>query len=419
MTQKPSEVVVTGLGAISSAGPAVADLWDAAEEGRASIQALQFNSGSGEPACGGRVVAPIEEPDVRARQRLDRSGLLLLAALRQAWRDADLETRPPSDVARVGIIVGSSLYNLSGVLDEHAAWLQGIDPRPSDLVRCSAGAAASFAAWSLGIGGSVQTLCGGSVTSACALGEGRLKIAAGWLDICIVGGSEAPIHPIVYRVFEKAGVLARRGPATFRPFDGGRTGTLLGEAGAAIVLESERHAIERGVSPRASLLGYGASRDASFSWTGPDPDGGGLFRAARCALDSAALTPDDVDYVQLHGTGTRANDAAEGRAMARLFGVERARRVAASATKPITGHCLGASGAIETVTAIGALTREFVPPTLNYEAFDPTEVEIGVCPHPRRARVGCALVNTVGFGGQNAVLVLGRSRAAAPFSRLT
>jgi 3-oxoacyl-[acyl-carrier-protein] synthase II len=403
------EVVVAGVGVVSSAGPTAGDLWNAVEAGRSCTRALGFER-EGEPSIyGGRAELGVEDLDERARKRLDRSGLMLLAALRRAWRDAGLDHRPPADPERVGIVTGSSLNALSGMFEEHDAWLRhGTEPRPSELIRCSAGAAASFAAWSLGIAGPILSLSGSSVTTACALGEAWSKIAAGWLDVCLVAGAEAPLHPFICRTFQRAGLLAHGGPEAFRPFDRQRCGTQLGEAGAAIILESREHAERRGAAACVDLLGFGTAHDPSFSWTSPDPDGQGLLRAARRALGSAQLTPPEIDYVQLHGTGTRANDAAEARAMGHLFGIEEVGRLPAAATKPITGHCLGASGVLETVTAIGAITRGFIPPTLNYAEPDANAVAVGVSAELRRKPIASALVNTVGFGGQNAVLVLGR-----------
>jgi 3-oxoacyl-[acyl-carrier-protein] synthase II len=406
VTGQSRRVAVTGVGVVSSAGPTVEDLWTAAETGRAGTRPLAFEH-PGEPSIhGGRAELGVEE-DPRARRRLDRAGLLLLAAVRQAWRDAGLDQRPAEDPERIGIVTGSSLNALSSILDEHDAWSsRGTEPRPSELIRGSAGAAASFAAQSLGIGGSILSLTGGSVTTACALGEAWLKIAAGSLDVCLVGGAEAPLHPTVCRVFERAGILARGGAEAFRPFDRHRRGTQLGEAGAAVILESGEHAERRAARAYVDLAGFGTAQDPSFSWTGPDPDGQGLFRAAQLALQSARIAPRQIDYVQLHGTGTHANDAAEARAMGRLFGFDDVRRHPAAATKPITGHCLGASGVVETVTAIGALTRGFVPPTLNYAEPGANEVAVGVSAELRRKPLANALINTVGFGGQNAVLVL-------------
>jgi 3-oxoacyl-(acyl-carrier-protein) synthase len=403
----PSAVWVTGLGAVSAAGLGAVSLGDLLLEGRTGVRRIPrlacMPAGEGE--------TPPRHP---AGRHLDRSARFFLHAAEEAWRDAGLgEAR--LDLTRCAVLEGSSLGPLADLLDDHSAQLgsSGQDrPHPSRVVRYMTGAGGAAFAQLHQVRGPVFHLSAGSVSAACAIAEGVAKLVSGQMDIVVAGGAECPLHPEVLASFKAAGILgsSEPGDAPCRPFDRRRMGTVLGEGGGVLILESSSHARRRGVVvPRAVVGGVGMSCE-SYSMTSPDPAGAGVARAARDALGSRST--DEVAWIKVHGTGTRLNDAAECRGLANLFGKQLA-EVPLTSFKPSLGHCLGASAAVEAVGVIMALERGLVPPSLDSEETD-TELPLHrVARTTEPALGGTALLLAESFGGRCAALVLDRPSAVA------
>lgn len=253
------------------------------------------------------------------------------------------------------------------------------------------------------IRGPVYHLSAGSVSAACAIGEGFEKVRSGQMDVVIAGGAECPLHPEVLGSFEAAGIMGSRNPADIpcRPFDRRRSGTVFGEGAGVLILESPGHARRRGALPWAVMTGFGM-RCESHSMTSPDPTGAGVVAAARAAMGDT--TPGEIGWVKTHGTGTRLNDAAECRGLAGVFG-SMLPRVPLTSFKPALGHCLGASAAVEAVGAIRALHCGVVPPTLGTEELDPELPPHRLALGPCWPRTDTVLLLAESFGGRCAALV--------------
>ena len=399
-------VWVTGIGAVSAAGLGAAALGDLLVEGRTGVRPI--------PQLGCMPAGLAETPPRHpAGRHLDRSARFFLHAAEEAWRDAGLEDGR-LDSTRCAVLEGSSMGPLADLLTEHAAHLAPSRhhlAHPARLVRYMSGAGGAAFAQLHRVRGPVFHLSAGSVSAACAIGEAVAKIASGQMDVIVAGGAECPLHPDVLASFGAAGILGSSDPgdAPCRPFDRRRTGTVLGEGGGALILESPAHARRRGAGPRAVVAGFGMSCE-SYSMTSPDPSGAGVAAAARHALGSLATS--DVGWIKAHGTGTRLNDAAECRGLASLFG-ELLPGVQLTSLKPALGHCLGASAAVEAVGAIMALERGVVPPTLGSEEADPELPPHQVARSTHPAQNGVALLLAESFGGRCAALVLQRPPALA------
>jgi 3-oxoacyl-(acyl-carrier-protein) synthase len=386
------DVWITGVGAVTGAGLGAAALDDLLVTGRSAVKA---GGGPDEPAA--RSPTPPRTP---ATRRLDRSGLLFFTAGAEAWADAGLRAGTWRR-DRAIVIEGSSVGPMGEMLEAVGGprW-----PSPAGLIRFMIGAGGATLAQTLGIEGGALHLSAASVSAACAIGEGYLKIAAGLADLALVGGSECPLHPAIIAGFRAAGVLApadRRLPAC-RPFDTERCGTVLGEGSGALVLEAPEHAIRRGAGPRAVLGGYGLSGE-SFGMTSPDPSGRGVRRAAGQAL--GGLSADRLGWIKTHGTGTELNDAAECRGLAALLG-DAIRRVPLTSLKPALGHCLGASTAVETVAVVLAMQHGLIPPTLGTTSVDPALPPCYIALQRAEPAAPHVLVLAESFGGRCAALLL-------------
>ncbi len=400
-------VWVTGLGAVTGAGVGAAPLLDTLRAGRSCVRPL--------PELDGLPAAPAPDPprDRRARH-LERSAALFLAAAQEAWRDAGLgdDGAAISDAARCGVIEGSSLGPLADALETLRARLATGDGalRPSGLLRFMTGAGGAALAHCHRLRGPVLHVSAGSVSAACAIGEAFQKIAAGLADLVVAGGAECPLQRDVIEHFRLVGILATpsHGEAACRPFDPRRTGTVLGEGAGALVLEDAKHAARRGARPRAVITGFGLTCEA-FSMVSPEPGGAGVTESVRAAL--GARSPDSIGWIKTHGTGTKLNDAAEVRGIARVFGMGLT-DVPLTSLKPALGHSLGASGAVEAVAGLLALENGFVPPTLGTECADPElpPCRIALSAEPSNARA--ALFLSESFGGRCAALAVRRAATA-------
>ncbi|MEO8635631.1 MAG: beta-ketoacyl-[acyl-carrier-protein] synthase family protein [Gemmatimonadales bacterium] len=392
------EVWVTGIGAVSAAGLGASALGGLLSRAASGVRRLGDLGGL--PAA--RTPTPAGG---KLGKRLDRSALMMFAAGEEAWRDAALD-EAGLDPRRCAIIEGSSLGPLAAILTEQADRLGGArhPAHPaSRIVRFMTGAGGAALAQAHGLRGPVFHLSAGSVSAACAIGEGFQRVAAGLADVVIAGGAECPLHPDILDSFAAAGLLAppHEEGSDCRPFDARRNGTVLGEGAGALILESADHARRRGALPRALLSGFGLSCEA-YSMTAPEPAGGGIVDAVTQALDG---TNGEIGWIKAHGTGTRVNDAAECRGLATLFGPDLP-GMPITSLKPALGHALGASGAVEMVGAILALEGGFIPATFGTAEIDRELPCCTVVTSPQSSAARRILVLAESFGGRCAALVL-------------
>jgi 3-oxoacyl-[acyl-carrier-protein] synthase II len=405
-------VVVTGLGAITPIGGDAQETWRAAVAGESGVDFIQSFDASGFPV---RIAAEVKDFDPasvappKEARRMDRNVLLALGAAQEAWRDAGVSGVDPS---RVGIVVGSAIGGLPGIVEQQEVLRERGPDRvspffiPSVLVDSASGQIAI----SLGLRGPNYAPVSACATGSHAIGEAAETIRRGAADVVLAGGTESCIHPLIL-----AGFCAMRGlvaeeeePArASRPFDATRAGFVMGEGACILVLEEREAALARGATVYAEVLGYGASNDAHHM-AQPDPDSVGVAEMMRSALERAEVEPERVGYVNAHGTSTPLGDLAETQAIKQVFG-DHAYRLAVSSTKSVTGHCFGAAGAIEAMMCALALHHRVLPPTINYRNPDP-ECDLDYVPNEaREADVDVALSNAMGLGGHNGCVLLGRA----------
>lgn len=410
-----NRVVVTGLGLVTPVGLGVEETWQALLNGTsgaapitqfdAADQAVRF-------ACEVKGFDPQDYMDRKEARRADRFLQLAMAAASQAVEQAGLDELLeglPSE--RVGVIVGSGIGGLATLEDQHSKMLARGPGRvsPFFIPMFIADMAAGMISMRYGARGPNYATVSACASSAHAVGAAYRSIRRGEADAMITGGSEATVTPLCIAGFASMKALSERNdsPETAsRPFDLTRDGFVLGEGAGMLVLEQLEHAVARGARILGELSGFGQSADAHHM-TQPAPDGEGAQIAMREALRDAELRPADIGYINAHGTSTPANDATETAAIKAVFG-EQASRVVVGSTKSMTGHTLGAAGAIETSVALLACQRGVIPPTINYEVPDP-ECDLDYAVQGPVVRdVQVALSNSFGFGGHNVSLVTRR-----------
>jgi 3-oxoacyl-[acyl-carrier-protein] synthase II len=346
-----------------------------------------------------------------AERRLDRTTQLAIAAAGVAFADAGLAGGPAgADAERAGVVVGTSRGAAERLEHWHGRFLElgeeGVGPHASP--HTTAANLSGAVARRFGLKGPALSVSAACASAAQAIGLAFDLIRSGRADVMLAGGTEACLTPFAMAMFAKAGILSRRvdaPAAACRPFDRDRDGIVVGEGAGMLVLESAEHARRRGAAVHAQLLGFGSTCDA-LSLTSVPEDGAGLGRAAALALQDAGVRPEDVDYVNAHGTGTRAGDRAETAAIRAALG-EHARRVPVSSTKSMTGHLLGAAAGIEAIACALALKAGVIPPTINLDHADP-DCDLDYVPRQaRERRLRTVISLSTGFGGTNACLVFG------------
>jgi 3-oxoacyl-[acyl-carrier-protein] synthase II len=406
-------VVVTGLGAVTPLGNDVESTWEGLVAGRSGAgEITQFDSSDYAVhfACEVKGFDPTEYIDRKKARRMDRFAHLIVAAARQAEADAGLEIASEAD--RIGAGVATGIGGLRAFQDCYDELLQRGPDRvnPFSIPEIIPNMGAAWVSMQLGTKGPLSSQCTACAASNMAIGDGLDAIRLGRADVMLCGGTEAPITEVGIAGFSAMRALSRRNDAPekgSRPFDAGRDGFVMGEAGAVVVLEELEHARARGAKIYAELLGYGLSSDAQHI-TEPDPSGENPARAMTMALGDAGVDPGEVDYINAHGTSTPLGDAAETRVIKLALGEENARNTPVSSTKGATGHCLGAAGAVEATFSILSVHHGVLPPTINYEDPDP-ECDLDYIPNEsREADVRVALSNSFGFGGHNATIVFRR-----------
>jgi 3-oxoacyl-[acyl-carrier-protein] synthase II len=402
-------VVVTGLGAVAPVGLSATECWSAALAARSGIARVQaFDPAPFAAQIAGEVKGfePGRYLSGQEVRRVDRFVQLGVAAAVQAVDDAGLGTAV--DHARVGVYFGSGIGGLGTIEANHRTLLDSGPRRvspffiPGTIVNMTAG----LISMRFGFTGPNLAVATACTTGAHSIGESAALIARGAADVMVAGGSEAAITPLAFAGFCAARAMSTRNDdptRASRPWDRGRDGFVLGEGGAALVLESLQSAERRGARIYAEVVGCGMSADA-YHMTQPPEDGRGAFAAMRAALAAADVTPDRLDYINAHATSTEAGDTAEARAIERLLGAAAA-RVAVSSTKGVTGHLLGAAGALEAVFTVLAIHQSRVPPTANLEQPEPGLLLDLVPGTARERRIRYALSNSFGFGGTNAALL--------------
>ncbi len=406
-------VVITGLGALTPLGNDVATSWQnlvAGKSGAGPITRFDSSGFSVTFACEVKGFEPTEWIERKQARRMDRFAHLVVAAARQAEADAGLDVAMEPD--RIGASVATGIGGLKAFQDCYDELLERGPGRvnPFSIPEIIPNMGAAWVSMELGTKGPLSSQCTACAASNMAIGDGLDAIRLGRADVMLCGGTEAPITSIGIAGFGAMRALSRRNgdpQRASRPFDADRDGFVMGEAGAILVLEELEHAKARGAKIYAEVLGYGVSSDATHI-TEPDPSGLNPARAMQMALNDASIRPEDVGYINAHGTSTPLGDASETRVIKIALGEDVARKVPISSTKGATGHCLGASGAVEAIFSTLAVHRGVVPPTINYETPDP-ECDLDYIPNEaREADVRVAVSNSFGFGGHNASIVLRR-----------
>jgi 3-oxoacyl-[acyl-carrier-protein] synthase II len=405
--------VITGIGAVSPFGTGADALWGGIRAGRCGIRAISRFDASGYPC---RIAAEVQDFDPerwlprKEARRMDRFAQFAVACAEMAGADAGLAWAD-LDPERTGSIMGTGIGGMETLIDQLVVLQQRGPDRVSPffipmMIANMASAQVSIRTGARGPNITTVTACS---SAANAIGEAYRAIQRGDIDVAVTGGAEAAVLPLAV-----AGFCAMRAMSTrnddperaSRPFDSGRDGFVLGEGGGALILEELECARRRGARIRAELLGYGATSDA-YDVVRPAPGGRGQIRAMQRAVEEAGLRPDEVDYVNAHATSTPIGDREEVEAIKAVFG-DHARRLAVSSTKSMTGHLLGAAGAVELIVSVLALQEGLLPPTINQEEPDPA-CDLDVVPNEARAAdVRVALSNSFGFGGHNVSLLVRR-----------
>jgi 3-oxoacyl-[acyl-carrier-protein] synthase II len=408
-------VVITGLGALTPLGNDAEASWKeliAGRSGAGPITAFDAESYPTTFACELKGFEPTSWLDRKQARRMDRFTQMVVAAARQAIEDAGLSIEAEPD--RVGVAIATGMGGLKAYQDCCDTLIERGPARvsPFSVAAIMPNSGAASVSMELGTKGPLSSQCTACAAGNMAIGEGADAIRLGRAEVMLCGGSEAAITRVGVAGFGAMRALSRRNDEpqrASRPFDADRDGFVMGEAAALVVLEELEHATRRGAKIYAEFLGYGVSSDAQHI-TEPDPTGKSPARAMRMAFADAGIDAEQIDYINAHGTSTPLGDASETRVIKHALGEDLARGIPISSTKGATGHCLGASGAVEAIFCTLAIRDRILPPTINYETADP-DCDLDYVPNEARAAdVKVAVSNSFGFGGHNATIVLRRVR---------
>jgi 3-oxoacyl-[acyl-carrier-protein] synthase II len=421
--EHPRRAVITGMGAVCSLGTDADELWTSLLEGRSGAGPIrQFDSRSFPVRIGSEVdLEALPKSDLEGLDKfLSRSARFGIRAMDSAWREARLDEWP-LDKSRAGVCIGASTFPVvEGSLTDPRNLLNGdrynadvylaiCRSRPDLLAQRDIPSISTLLSLRRDLRGPSSTVQSACTSATQAIGEAFKWIRDGRTDVVVTGGTDSMMSIICVTGFTLLGALTQRNddPAkASRPFDQKRDGFLIGEGAGIVVLEDLEHARRRGARIRAEITGYGSSSDG-YRFTDIDPTGGGPARCMLAALKSAGIRPEDVDYINAHGTSTPQNDNVETRAIKRAFG-DLAYEIPVSSTKSQLGHLVCAAGGIELILSALALESQIMPPTINQEQRDP-ECDLDYVPNaPRHAKFDVALSNSFGFGGQNGTLVVRR-----------
>lgn len=405
------KVVVTGLGPVTAVGIGKDKYWQSLLAGKSGVSEIDaFDPGAFTCRIGAQIrdFEPIDFVSLKETKRMDRFCHFAIAGSRLAMDDSGLEVSA-GNAERVGVIIGSGIGGLLTLEDQHKVLLEKGPGRVSPFLvpMMISNMAAGYVSIALGAKGPNYCTVTACASSAHAIGDAFEIIKRGAADACVAGGCEAPITPLSYAGFCASRSLSTRNDEpqrASRPFDADRDGFVMGEGAGIIVLEEAESAVRRGAKIYAEIVGFGATGDA-YHITAPSPDGDGAARAMQAAIDEGGIAPEEVDYINAHGTSTKYNDEFETMGIKTVFG-SHAYEIAISSTKSMTGHLLGAAGGIEVIATAMVLSEGRIPPTINLENPDPL-CDLDYVPNKaieRRCRA--ALSNSLGFGGHNATLAL-------------
>ncbi len=404
-------VVVTGMGAITPLGTGVSTFWDGLKAGRSGVARItRFDPSALDSQIAGEVrdFDPTAYMERKEARHMDRFAQFALAASKMAAEDARFDPAK-EDPERLGVFIGSGIGGMETLTDQaEALRVKGpgrINPFfvPMMIGNIAAGNVSIF----FGAKGPSLTFVTACASGSNAIGEAARAVQRGEVDVVIAGGSEAALVQLAVGGFCAMKALSTRNDQperASRPFDKDRDGFVMGEGAGVVILESLEHAVARGATIHGEVIGYGLTADAHHM-VEPAPEGEGGRRSMAAAIRDAGLRPEDVDYINAHGTSTTLGDLGETQAIKALFGPH-AHKLAVSSTKSMTGHLLGAAGAIEFIACVMALKEGVIPPTINYEQPDP-DCDLDYVPNQaRRADLRVAMSNSFGFGGQNATLIV-------------
>jgi 3-oxoacyl-[acyl-carrier-protein] synthase II len=403
-------VVITGMGSVTSLGLGADALWQAIKLGKSGISRIERIDVADFPT---QVAAEIKEFDPshciekKEAKRMDRFAQYAVAATQMALESSGI-SEGTINLQRTGMIIGSGIGGLETLENQHRVLLEkGADRVSPFLVPMMLpNMAAGMIAIKYGIKGFVECIVTACASSTNAVGDAYKIIQRNGADVMIAGGTEAPITRLAMAGFCASKTMTTNLDAktACRPFDAERDGFVMGEGAGVLILEELDHALRRGANIIAEVIGYGCTNDA-YHITAPAPGGEGAAQCMRLALADAGLNPDDIQYINAHGTSTELNDKTETAAIQSVF-ADHAYQLAVSSTKSMTGHLLGAAGAIEAIITAHAIKEGFLPPTINYNNPDP-ECNLNYVPNQgQKAKITHALTNSFGFGGCNATLVL-------------
>lgn len=402
--------VVTGMGIISPIGNNIADFWENLSRGVSGTDIATRFDVSEMPS---RVVSEVNNFDAtdwmdrKEARRTDRFVHFALAAAKMAVADAGIDMESV-DKERSATIIGCGVGGVITFEEQKEVLMNKGAGRvsPYFVTNLISNMAAGNLSIQYGLQGTSLTVATACASATNAIGEALRLIQYGEADVVLCGGTEAPLTKLAYAGFCSLRAMSseKESPKeACRPFDKRRSGFVMGEGAGILVLESEEHAKKRGARIYGELVGYGTTSDA-YHITSPSTDGSGAARAMRRALEDAGIEPDKVSYINAHGTGTEANDATETKAIKTVFG-EQAYQIPISSTKSMTGHLMGATGAVEAIACLMAINHGLIPPTINYGEPDP-ECDLDYVPNTaRQQEVRVAMSNTFGFGGHNATIV--------------
>ncbi|OEH85781.1 beta-ketoacyl-[acyl-carrier-protein] synthase II [Desulfuribacillus stibiiarsenatis] len=404
-------VVVTGLGALTPIGNDVESFWEGLKTGRSGVGLIEkFDTTEYPTKIGAEIKGfnPEDFIDKKEVKRMDRFVQFAVAAAKMAIQDANL-TISDENNERIGVYIGSGIGGLETWENQYNVLLEKGPKRVSPFLipMMIANMASGVVSIQVGAKGPNSAAISACATGTHSIGDAFKIIQRGEADVMITGGTEASITPLGYAGFCAARAMSTRNDEpqkASRPFDKDRDGFVMGEGAGVIVLESLEHALQRGATIYAEMAGYGLSGDA-YHLTAPAPNGEGAARSMKIAIADAGITPNEVSYINAHGTSTEFNDKFETMAIKTVFG-DYAYEIPVSSTKSMTGHLLGAAGGIEAIACVKAIMEDIVPPTINYDTPD-SECDLDYVPNQvRKHTVEVAMSNSLGFGGHNATICL-------------
>ena len=404
-------VVITGLGALTPLGNNVDEFWKGIKDGRCGIDYItKFDTTDFKVKLAAEVKGYNAEDyfDRREAKRLDKFSQYAMIASREAWKDSGLD-KEKENMERVGIVIGSGIGGIQTIETENQKCIEKGPDRvspmyiPMGILNMATGNVA------IDIGAKGESF---AMVTACAsgthcIGEAYRMIKFGYQDVILAGGTEAGITPLGIAGFTNIKALTKSEDKTRAsiPFDKERSGFVMGEGAGVLILEELEHAIKRGAKIYAEIVGYGATSDA-YHITSPAPGGEGGARAMKLAMEEAGVAPEEITYINAHGTSTHLNDSFETQAIKTALGEEASKKVMVSSTKGHTGHLLGAAGGVEAIVCSKAIEESFVPATINYKVPD-EECDLDIVPNEgRNKEIKYAMSNSLGFGGHNSSILL-------------